>query len=336
MKYTWNKKELKKIINYIKTIDSEHEEINTTINILNNIKKSYKLKDNKKENKNQENDEYNYLKTYNPIIDEIIKNNNDIFNYDTNYIEFKKIYSSKKDILLFTYDMLKTINENWYKILYPIIKDKNIINFKKNSNNYIYYLKYIDKFYISLSKSNNIEDFFAPIHEYLHIYSTLKNEKFFNKIESEFLSILGELITAYEMKKKNMFCKEIIKFEVELYNTIYSYINNYKQRKLIIENKIDNKKKTKYILKTTDLTKEDINNMYYLDLTNTYSYIIAYFLAINLLTIYLNDKEKCLYLINQFIVDNDNIIDKLSKYNINISTNKTYIKELKKEYEYYK
>lgn len=93
----------------------------------------------------------------------------------------------------------------------------------------------LNDYFISLSKNNDISDFVIPTHEFLHIYSALLNYNSLNSTESEFLSILGELITTYEMKQKNIYLVENIKYELDNINRLLDFISDIPFRKKIIQ-----------------------------------------------------------------------------------------------------
>lgn len=326
--YRWNKKHINDLIKYLDDIKIDSDDYYDCLNILNAIKNGDDT-DYIGENLHLENEEYETLKKQNPIINPIIEK---YFKENVkDSMEYKKIYSSKKNNLLFTRDNIKNINPKWSNILEPYIFSENYVDFKRNNDNYIYYLKYIGKYFISLSKENNITDFLNPIHEFLHIYSTILNPKSFDAIEYEFLSILGELITTFEMRKKSLFNQENIKYDINSFISILNYIKTIVLKKQVIFDKIDSDKKINYLVSIFKISKKSILRMYDTSLEYDYSTIISYFLALELFDLYIKDKEKCVFTCEKIITSNDELEKKLKDNNISLLEHgDDYIKQLKK------
>lgn len=331
--YNWNKSIIDEQIKYLERIESKTELIiedietlkETRKNIVNNYSYKYEL--------SQENYDYNFLKKYNVILNPIIKKHiNKVVLYRN--LKLNKINISKKDILIFTQDMIRDINKDWFNTLLPFFYDKNILKYKSNISNYVVPIKSINKYYISLSKHNNVKDFIIPIHEYLHIYNHIKNDSNSFFMENEFLSILGELIVSYEMKEQNLFKEDVLKLSLINYRDMLYFIKDTNLRKELIRNKLSNKEKIYYVKHKYN---EYINDVYSASLFYHYDTIISYFIAIELFNIYLRDKEKCMYLCDQLIKDNSFLNTKLRKYNINLlDHDEEYFKTLKKEYDEFK
>lgn len=331
--YNWNKSLIDEQIKYLESIDSKTELIiedietlkETRKNIVNNYSYKYEL--------SQENYDYEFLKKYNVILNPIIKKHiNKVVLYRN--LKLNKINISKEDILLFTHNMIRDINKNWFNTLLPFFNDKNILKYKRNNSSYIVPLKSINKYYISLKKHNNVKDFIIPTHEYLHIYNHIKNDSNSFFMENEFLSILGELIVSYEMKEQNLFKEDVLKLSLINYRDMLFFIKDTNLRKELIKNKLSNKEKIHYI-KTR--YNEYINDVYSASLFYHYDTIISYFIAIELFHIYLIDKEKCMYLCDELIKNTSFLNTKLKKYNINLlEHDEEYFKTLKKEYDEFK
>jgi len=278
------------------------------------------------------NDKYDYgsIKKHTDIINSIFKKEYHLDNITKE--KYKKIESSRKDILLFTKDNIKNIDKKWAELLEPYFNDIRYINFH-STNNYTIFLTYLRKIYISLSKSNNIEDFIIPTHEYLHILTFLLNEKSIDTIERETISILGELITTYEMRKAHLFTSETNKADINNFYIIDQQLKAYPARLDVINNDISYKSIPKYLTTNYNVKKTDIKLIYDYSLDYMYSTIISYFLAIELFEIYKQDKEKCIHICNQIIKSNKEFTQKLKDNNIEITKNSDeYIKKLKKEY----
>lgn len=329
--YKWNRKEINSLINYLKDINSDMLEVQEDINLLKELKYKYFIDTDKKRLKNNfefENDDYIFLKEYDSLLEPIIYKYWEE-NLDLNH--FMPILSSKEDILDFTRSNIKNISKKWAQVLEPYISSKDWIDYRKNNRNYIKYLKYLGKFYISLSKNDNILDFMIPTHEFLHIYSTLLNNNSFYTIEAEFLSILGELITSYEMKKRFMYRYEVRKYELENYKNVIQYIKAIIIKRDVILEGISTSQKKKYLKENFDLSNFIINDIYGSSLDYNYEYVISYFLALELFEIYKLDKEKCIYTVEKIIMSNDDLDKKLKDNNITLlEHDDLYVKKIKK------
>lgn len=333
--FKWDKNEIKELIKYLKTTNTNLEEVQNDLEILYFLKKHYSSKKmdklSIKENLLYENNDYEQLKKYDEIIDTLIEK------YTKKEEEiilkpFKKISTKKEDIFYFTCDNLYKIDKNWGKTLEPYIFS-NYTDIKKGNGNNTSYLGYLNKFFISLSKNNNISDFITPTHEYLHVYHTLLNNKSYETIEAEFLSFLGEFITSYEIYKNGLYSKEIIKANMENYITFINYLKSILMKRETIFDEIKSNKKIQYIYDTFELYKTDIKNIYTIDLNYNYTYSISYILALELFELYLKDKEKCIYISENIIKSNKPFEDKIKENKIELLTNDDkFIKQLKKEY----
>lgn len=330
--YTWNKRYINLLIKELKKTKkktiNDINDVKNDIDILKDLKRklpyiSLEINDIKRDlEENKE--EYKTLRHYNNIINPAIKKYSNEPYYN---IDYKKIITSKEDLLLFTLDNIRNINKKWGKSIEPWITNKNTLKYKKNYKNYIIPLKSVNEYFISLNKKNNICDYIEPTHEFLHILWFLLNHEAFDNVESEFLSILGELITSYEMKNNNLYNNEVIKYELDNIVRLFSFISDIEQRK-----KLAKLKNLSY--KDLNINKDVLNNILSSSLSYDYDTIISYFIAIELFEIYKIDKEKCIYIVENIIKSNDKLNKKLKDNNIILhSSDEYYIKQLKKEYE---
>ena len=332
--YTWNKAEIKQTIlnlKYLTPKNSEEKfEIDYCISELNILLNKKTKKEN---NIEEENIEYEDLQKYSNIIKSIINK------YDTKIkpiIKSKQVFIPKKEIINTTKEIINSISNNWYSLLTPTFNNSNILDFNKGNNNLFYYFDYINKIYISLDKQDTIEDYLNTIHEYLHALTIILNQNYLYNIECEFLSILGELITCHEMKKRKIHTLEYLKSEYKLFINIINTIKETKLRNLLINSNFSTKEKTYYLKKILKLTQSQVDDIYNIPLTYNYSTIISYFLAIELFEIYKVNKEKCIYICESIIRSNMPFENKLSNNNIILLQNDDkYIKTLKKEYVTY-
>ena len=329
--YLWDRKHINELINYLKSMpqnENTNEVIETDLEILNFIKAIFHSIENYKTVMLDDEEKYETVSIYTDITNGIL--NKGYHLDDITKEKYKRIESSRKDILAFTRDNIKNIDKKWAELLEPHFRDKRYINFHSKHNNTIF-LTYLNKVFISLSKENNIEDFITPTHEYLLILTYLLNNKAIDTIEREALPILGELITTHEMRKKHLFTKETIKADLNSFYIVDQQLKAYPYRLDVLTKKIEFENITKHIMTKFNVKKGDIKLIYDYSLDYIYSIILSYFLAIELFEIYKQDKEKCIYICNQIITSNKSFTEKLNEHNIELTkSSDKYIKELKK------
>ena len=329
--YLWDRKHINELINYLNSMpqnENTSEVIETELEILNFIKARFHALETYKDVMWEDEEKYESVSIYTDITNEIL--NKGYHLDDITKEKYKRIDSSRKNILAFTRDNIKSIDKKWAELLEPHFKDKRYINFHSKHNNTIF-LTYLNKVFISLSKENNIEDFITPTHEYFHILTYLLNNKAIDTIEREAIPILGELITTYEMRKKHLFSRETIKADINNFYIIDQQLKAYPYRLDVLANNVDINDIPKHLNTKFNVKKDDIKLIYDYSLDYIYSIIISYFLAIELFEIYKQDKEKCIYICNQIISSNKDITDKLKENEIKLTkSSDKYIKELKK------
>ena len=330
--YKWNKKELKQLIEDLKKKTPKNEEDKQEIEYC--INKLYELiskHSTQINNFEEENEEYKELEQYDSLINPIL---NKYITTQDKYSTHKLLFKTKKEILTTTKEIINNINPKWYNLLSNLFNNQNLLDFKHGNENELFLLDYINRIYISLDKKNNIEDYLCSIHEYLHALTILLNPSFLYNIECEFLSILGELIMSYEMKKINFYPKEFLKSENNTYCYILESLHSIIFKRNTINSNIQSENKIEYLNKEFLIPKSIILDMYNSSLTYNYSNGISYFLAIELFEIYKVDKDKFIHICESIITDNAPLTNKLSKHNIHLlqHSNK-YIKTLKKEFK---
>ena len=329
--YLWDRKHIKELIKYLNSIDKNEntiDEIETDLEILNFIKAMFHGLESYKTVMLEDEEKYELVSYFTDITNEIL--NKGYHLDDITKEKYKRIDSTRKDILAFTKDNIKNIDKKWAELLDPHFRDKRYINFHSKHNNTIF-LTYLNKVYISLSKENNIEDFVTPTHEYFHILTYLLNDKAIDTIEREAMPILGELITTYEMRKNHLFSKETVKADINSFYIVDQQLKAYPYRLDVLTNKVAFENISKYLIKKFNVKKDDIKLIYDYSLDYIYSLILSYFLAIELFTIYKEDKEKCIHICNKIITSNKSFTEKLNEHNIELTKNSDkYIKELKK------
>ncbi|MBQ3021521.1 MAG: hypothetical protein IJD92_04800 [Bacilli bacterium] len=325
----WNEPQMKKQINYLTNIlldNPNNAMAKHDLEILKELLRSFKFEKSIEYTVEDDKEDIKQIKEYKNIISKLYELANKNEDIDEN-IEFKKINHTEEYIVNFTKNLLEFISPKWYSEI--ISNNTTSINF--TNSNYVCYLPYIDKFYVSLSKDNTINDLFYSIHEFSHIYTYKLNPNIDKKIEKEFLSILSELILAHEMKKRNFHKEEVIKYEFDNFIQLLNYVNIYVLRKHISNYDIKEKEKIKIIEELSDLNKKDIKQIYKDSIIYFYSYIISYLIAIELFYIYLEDEKKCFKICDDILKNND-LENTLNTNNINLLENTdNYIKTLKKK-----
>lgn len=329
--YLWDRKHINDLIEYLNSIDKNEnnkEIIEEELELLNFLKAIFHGIESYKDVMFEDEYKYEKVKKYTNLTNDIL--NKGYHLDDINKEKYKKIESSRKDILAFTRDNIKNIDKKWSELLEPHFFDKRFINFHSKYNNTIF-LTYLNKVFISLSKENNIEDFVVPTHEYFHILTYLLNDNAIDTIEREAIPILGELITTHEMRKKHLFTKETIKADINSFYIVDQQLKAYPYRLDVLTNKIEFEDIAKHLIRKFKVKKGDIKLIYDYSLDYIYSLILSYFLAIELFEIYKQDKEKCIYICNNIITSNKSFTDKLKENNIELTkSSDEYIKELKK------
>lgn len=274
---------------------------------------------------------YEKIKHYEDLLNIIIKKYD---NYSLKGFKYDKFKISNKDLLDFSFKLLNSINHKWYRELNPILNTITYLKFGSSDDCYgtTYYSKNLNKYYIEINKFNVVSDLFTPIHEFMHVYWCNKNINTFHSLEDEFLSLLIEMISCYELNKNLFFEKEIVKSQLDTLDMIYGYINSLKIKFELIthgltkENDIYN-----YLHKNYFINKESMYDLFSFSLDDIVEVIISYFIAIELFYIYLDDKDYCFYICDYLISSNENFRENLDKYNINLTKNSdNYIKYLKK------
>ena len=323
--YRWNKRHINGQIDYLKRLSNSSD-------VTNSIKQLKELRSKTKNIKlshSLESDDDEYLFFHNSLLEEIINK------YSDEQIKFRGnriIEVTEEKMIDFTKTMIEQINPEWYKKIALAFPYSGTIDINKKNTTQLNYIRYISAFYLSLKKTDTIFDYLNPIKEYLLAYGTLKNPNFFNKLERNFLGILGRMIVSYEMKNTHQHYREVTKADLNILNNILRLIKNTEYREDAAL-KIPTNEKVDYLIDKYGLNKEEVKDIYSEPLSSNYSDIISYFIAIELFEIYKIDKEKCMYLCDKIITSTKDLENTLNNQNIILTEHSDeYIKELKKEY----
>lgn len=206
----------------------------------------------------------------------------------------------------FLYDFFSTVTPDWMDIFNKIYRERKK-NLKINcSGNYSVYLGSIDYSYISINRNMSIDDLFNLVHEYTHTIvdrikyrlSYMSHYPFIElpSITMEFISAL--LMKAFYLDIDN----EVDAYLIELLNIVISYAKNIIERR---DNLEENKNSNDYFYKQS--------------LIHDLSYVIPLMYVSQLFYLYLSDKEKWMYTLNQIITmeNSNNYLEDMKKLGLN-------------------
>ena len=237
---------------------------------------------------------------------------------DITYEEQKKMNLKNDDILTIVHDFYKSLNPYFFKIFMKVFKQRknNLKTFNKEDTTPFmgcsYMLPYLNETYIAIARTYDIEDIITFAHEYMHTinYSINprgayeKNKSYFFEIDTLFIELiitdyLRNLFKNNEADKANLithleYCNQVIYSSIIYTLTDYEKTNN---------TQLQSNKQMKELIKNTFGIKENIFEEIFQtsDTEIIIKYIISYMFAIELYLIYLNDKDKSLYILKKII-----------------------------------
>ena len=237
---------------------------------------------------------------------------------DITYVEQKKMNLKNDDILTIVHDFYKSLDPYFFKTFMKIFKQR--INNRKPFNKedttpfmgWSYMLSYLNEIYIAIARTYDIEDIITFAHEYMHTinYSINssgayeKNKRYFFEIDTLFIELiiadyLRNLFKNNEADKANLithleYCNQVIYSSIIYTLTDYEKTNN---------TQLQSNKQMKELIKNTFGIKENIFEEIFQkrDTEIITKYIISYMFAIELYLLYLNDKDKSLYILKKII-----------------------------------
>lgn len=243
---------------------------------------------------------------------------------------------SSQRLFEFTHNFFKEYTDkNFYQYFSILYNNKENLLYETQSKktSYSFYLPYTQEHFIFFERVGTIEDFPEIVHEYGHGIANLinynyKSQKFAKKIFTEIASTFFEMLA-------NLYLKNNDKYnEYQQYMDLIIF-NNYVAKSVLIRegctimklwsevrslpDPLDALIREYYILfgsSVEDPELFDINldmNIESLldnDITNTFAYILGYVFSIELLMIYVKDKEKALYILKQLILIDWNLPNK--------------------------
>ena len=122
--YLWDRKHINELINYLNSMpqnENTSEVIETELEILNFIKARFHALETYKDVMWEDEEKYESVSIYTDITNEIL--NKGYHLDDITKEKYKRIDSSRKDILAFTRDNIKNIDKKWAELLEPHFKD---------------------------------------------------------------------------------------------------------------------------------------------------------------------------------------------------------------------
>ena len=241
-----------------------------------------------------------------------------LFSSDITYEEQKTMNLKTDDILTIVHDFYKSLNPYFFKIFMKVFKQRknNLKTFNKEDTTPFmgcsYMLPYLNETYIAIARTYDIEDIITFAHEYMHTinYSINprgayeKNKSYFFEIDTLFIELiitdyLRNLFKNNEADKANLithleYCNQVIYSSIIYTLTDYEKTNN---------TQLQSNKQMKELIKNTFGIKENIFEEIFQtsDTEIIIKYIISYMFAIELYLLYLNDKDKSLYILKKII-----------------------------------
>ncbi len=241
-----------------------------------------------------------------------------LFSSDITYEEQKTMNLKTDDILTIVHDFYKSLNPYFFKIFMKVFKQRknNLKTFNKEDTTPFmgcsYMLPYLNETYIAIARTYDIEDIITFAHEYMHTinYSINprgayeKNKSYFFEIDTLFIELiitdyLRNLFKNNEADKANLithleYCNQVIYSSIIYTLTDYEKTNN---------TQLQSNKQMKELIKNTFGIKENIFEEIFQtgDTEIITKYIISYMFAIELYLLYLNDKDKSLYILKKII-----------------------------------
>lgn len=330
MTYNWNLNKARKQLAYLEEKLQSSSMINKDEILAGIAYLKYILKYHKSENDNEMDIELNIsnLIPYARTISKVSSSLNKIKFYDLK-LSYKD--QREEETLYLVEQFYKSLNKNWYNLFKKIFNErKDNLSFS-NGISMMCKIPELDYFYISVRKTNDVNEECTAVHEYAHTISYLMNPDlefvYYNQVFTEVPSLFMQLISAEFFKEESFTPIEYDIHQKNIFNIMLLYCdeihNNYYSK----------------ILKTFDpierdyalVVNKDVNKL------NRFTYAISYLIAIELFNIYQKDKERAIYYLDTIIKmqDEESIIKKLENMDIYLGNNiekyhNNLIKKLKK------
>ena len=243
-----------------------------------------------------------------PDLEKFYNISNGIFIYPNKQLSL--INFTKDDLTTLTHDFYKSLGGNLYHTFMKHFKEKdNHLSFQKfkvsnNPRALTIPLMYLDEYFIKIYQSKTINDLLDIVHEYGHVIAISNNYKYnIDNYWSEIIPVLMEFLILdfyYNLTKDNniyLYAMGTHNIVVDQSCSIVDLIDIMNTEKEKFKNEFELRKTVKELgisEENLDLCIKDINN-------ETYYYLPAYMMALELYKSYQNDPDKTLYIINKML-----------------------------------
>ena len=329
MSYEWNLTKAKKQIEYLTNELSsaskfEKEDIKDGLHFL-QILTGAKTMANLKQNNGDNLTVYKRFSDYSEIVSKASIITSSVQFTDLSY---SKVHKSEEEILDLTNDFYNRQNRKWKTLFGKVFNERrNNLSFSEESDTpMMLHIPYLEYFYISIPKTGDVREECSAVHEYAHAVADLINPRadgmYYKKILLEVPSLFMELISCDFFKYKSSTPMEYTIRQKQLLDTMILYFDEiYEQHS---GSKIEEERT--YTL-ASNLVSSGLDRL---------MYAFSYLVAIELLYIYYNNREKAIHYLDQIIQmqDQDNILEKLAALKITPGEHlNRYQKKLKKSIE---
>lgn len=220
---------------------------------------------------------------------------------------------SLNDHLELTYDFYRQLDKNIFELFLQIFKEyKTNLNFLKyNYDEFlgeIYTIDGINKCYINIFDTKNINTLLSFVHEYGHGCAFLYNpERFsdqakdiYKEIESFFLEFVAE-----DYFENVLSSYSFIDTRLDKFNIIYDLSDNTIEMSIICDEfkkaHFHKREKIREIASKLDVDRNLLKDLLEIDYEDAFTYCISFIVAINLYKLYLKDKEFAMYELKKII-----------------------------------
>lgn len=246
---------------------------------------------------------------------------------------------SPSENIAFVYDFFKTKDKEWFKLFKEIFNErKNNLQFS-DSRSLEIYISSLNYNYINICREKTVSDYFAIVHEYTHaIVDRIKFRKSYNYYPFvELPSLLMELIAKNEVIDTYAgLDNQVRTYFLATLRTILNYSKEISVADLYFSNCEDLKNYNgtlRDFIQITGYDKSYFDEFIKLTSIERLMYIIPFLTATELYYIYLEDPEKCFYILNAIInlsYSND-YSQVLKSYDIELNQSaEKLVKEIKK------
>lgn len=243
---------------------------------------------------------------------------------------FEELELSEDELVYFLNDFYSNLFPEWINDFNNIYKQaRNNLKFSK-SNSFTFTLPTLNYSYINIRRTGSVEDFFSLTHEYAH--SIVDRKKFRNTYDYRYpfieaIPLFVELVTKdsiihdYEGLSQevneylNLLIKLIEKYSMEIFREKdYLDVSNLH---------MDDRRLQRDLQEKLNINYKKTMAMINLSITEKLNYTIGFLTAIELYYLYLSDKEKCYYVVDNIInmENKKNYLKELESFDLNLNSN---------------